>query len=75
MTDLHPITPQPRGLMTDEKIFELMDEHFHLGCIHDSSYVEYVGQAIDFVKFARKIYSEGYEEGYDQGRYDATGEQ
>ena len=53
--------------MTDEKIFELMDEYFHLGCIHDSSYIEYVGQEKDFVKFARKIYSAGWEEGYDQG--------
>ena len=59
--------------MTDEKIFELMDEYFHLGCIHDSSYIEYVGQEKDFVKFARKIYSAGWEEGYDQGCYEATG--
>jgi hypothetical protein len=61
------------GKMTDEQIFELMDEHFHLGCIHDSSYVEYVGQANDFVKFARAIYKEGYEMARLDNDYDKIG--
>jgi hypothetical protein len=53
--------------MTDEQIFELMEEYFHLGCLHDNNYVEWFGQASDFVKFALAIHENGYNKGYDEG--------
>ena len=55
--------------MTNEKIFELMEKHFHLCPVHDSAYIEYVGKESDFLKFAQAI----YEEGYDDGCFQATG--
>lgn len=53
--------------MTDEQIFELIEKHFHLGCLHDSSYVEWFGETNDFVKFAQKMYIKGYNKGKDEG--------
>ena len=41
--------------MTNEQIFELMEKHFHLCPIHDSAYIEWVGEERDFLKFARAI--------------------
>jgi|LakMenEpi03Aug12_release.lakeMendotaPanAssembly.Ray.scaffolds.fasta_scaffold222704_5 hypothetical protein len=55
--------------MTEEQIFELMKKHFHLCPVHDSAYIEWIGEQRDFFKFARAI----YEEGYDDGCFQATG--
>jgi hypothetical protein len=55
--------------MTNEQIFKLMEEHFHLCPIHDSSCIEWVGKESAFLKFAEAI----YEEGYDDGCFRATG--
>ena len=44
--------------MTNEKIFELMEKHFHLCPIHDSAYIEYVGKESDFLKFAEAIHKQ-----------------
>ena len=41
--------------MTNEQIFELMEKHFHLCPIHDSAYIEWIGEDRDFLKFARAI--------------------
>jgi hypothetical protein len=41
--------------MTNEQIFELMEKHFQLCPIHDSEYIEWVGEERDFLKFARAI--------------------
>ena len=41
--------------MTNKQIFELMEKHFHLCPIHDSAYIEWVGEERDFLKFARAI--------------------
>jgi hypothetical protein len=42
-------------MITNEKILELVDEHFHLCPIHDNCYIEWVGTERDFLKFARQI--------------------
>jgi len=42
-------------MITDQKILELVDEHFHLCPIHDNCYIEWVGTERDFLKFARQI--------------------
>jgi len=55
--------------MTNKQIFELMEKHFHLCPVHDSAYIEWVGEERDFLKFAKAI----YEEGYDDGCFQATG--
>lgn len=58
--------------MTDEKILELVKEHFEKGGIQDDgSCYEYYGETDVFVKFAQLM----YEEGYDQGCFEATGGQ
>ena len=54
--------------MTDAQIFELVEKHFHLCPIHDSACIEWVGKESDFLKFAKAI----YEEGYDDGCFQAT---
>jgi hypothetical protein len=41
--------------MTNEQIFELMKKHFRLCPIHDSAYIEWVGEERDFLRFARAI--------------------
>ena len=57
--------------MTDEKIFELAET-----CgIGANKYKICTSWEEELLEFARKIYSEGYEEGYDQGCYEATGGQ
>ena len=52
--------------MTNKQIFELMEKHFHLCPIHDSAYIEWVGEERDFLKFAEAIYQEGVNYGYDK---------
>ena len=64
--------------MTNEQIFKLMEEHFHLCPIHDSAYIEWVGKESAFLKFALTIhehgYNKGYNEGYESGSTGAFGE-
>jgi hypothetical protein len=55
--------------MTNEQIFKLMEEHFHLCPIHDSSCIEWVGKESAFLKFARAIYEEGRESASCDGGY------
>jgi hypothetical protein len=45
-----------------EKIFKLMEEHFHLCPIHDSNYIEWVGVDRSFLKFAHQIRKQTLEE-------------
>ena len=54
--------------MTDFEILSLVKEHFEVGGIRDDgSSSEYYGTPDAFLKFARKMYSEGWREGYEVG--------
>ena len=58
--------------MTDEQIIALVKEYFEVSGIRDdASSSEYYGTPDAFLKFARAIYKEGY----DQGCFEATGGQ
>lgn len=58
--------------MTNEQILTLVKEHFEVGGIRDDgSFSEYYGKPDAFLKFARAM----YEEGYDEGCFQATGGQ
>ena len=58
--------------MTEAQIIALVQEHFTEGDIHDDgSCSEWYGNTDAFLKFARAI----YQEGYDQGCFEATGGQ
>ena len=58
--------------MTDEQIISLVKEYFEVGGIRDDgSFSEYYGKPDAFLKFARAM----YEEGYDEGCFQATGGQ
>ena len=50
--------------MTDEQILKLVKEHFVEEEVDDDGYcwIEYAGKSDVFLKFARAIYEEGYEE-------------
>jgi hypothetical protein len=57
-------------MMTDPEILTLVKEYFEVGGIRDDgSPSEYYGTPDAFLKFARAM----YEEGYDQGCFEATG--
>lgn len=59
-------------MMTEEQILTLVKEHFEVGGIRDDgSSSEYYGTSGAFLKFARTV----YEEGYDDGCFEATGGQ
>ena len=65
-------------MMTKDEILQLVKEHFQEGGVRDDgSSSEYYGDPDAFVKFYRKVYSEGWregnEEGYDDGCFQATG--
>jgi hypothetical protein len=51
--------------MTDEQIFELVKEHFVEEEVDDDGYcwIEFAGKPDAFLKFARTIYQNGYDDG------------
>ena len=54
--------------MTNAQILELVQEHFELGGIRDDgSCSEYYGNFDAFLKFARAIREDGYNEGWESG--------
>jgi hypothetical protein len=55
--------------MTDEQILSLVKEYFNAaGVRDDGSSSEYCGTPDTFLKFARAIYKDGYEDGrWDEG--------
>ena len=54
--------------MTKDQILQLVKEYFNEGGIRDDgSCSEYYGDPDTFVKFARAIRENGYDEGYDDG--------
>ena len=54
--------------MTDAQILELVQEHFEVGGIRDDgSCSEYYGNFDAFLKFARAIREDGYNEGWESG--------
>ena len=62
--------------MTKDEILQLVKEHFQEGGVRDDgSCSEYYGKPDAFLKFARALYEEGYDDGYDKGCYEATGGQ
>ena len=72
------VTELTRLPMNKNEILQLVKEHFQEGGVRDDgSCSEYYGDTDAFVKFYRKVYSEGWrggnEEGYDDGCFQATG--
>ena len=72
------VTELTRLPMNKNEILQLVKEHFQEGGVRDDgSCSEYYGDTDAFVKFYRKVYSEGWregnDEGYDDGCFQATG--
>jgi hypothetical protein len=59
--------------MTKDEILQLVKEHFQEGGVRDDgSCSEYYGDPDAFVKFARALYQEGYDDGYYNGTIDGA---
>jgi hypothetical protein len=58
--------------MTEQQIIELVKEHFtEEWCEEDGNgWVEFAGKPDAFLKFARVIYENGYNEGYSDCSFD-----
>ena len=71
------VTELTRLPMNKNEILQLVKEHFQEGGVRDDgSCSEYYGDTDAFVKFYRKVYSEGWRgrmRVYDDGCFQATG--
>ena len=57
-------------MVTDAQILKLAQEHFEVGGIRDDgSCSEYYGNLDAFLKFARAIREDAYQEGFNEGIY------